>query len=322
MARSLDGAIAERSLKQLGLLTHDELDDLGVTRAQRRRLLGAGVLQRVCPGVVRHTAHPISWEQLLLAAVLAGGAGAVASHMAAAALWRFDSIRPGAVEITVPFTGRSRVALGEGHRSRRLDVADIVTDRLIRRTTPARTILDIAPRLTRAQLEEVVDGAARDGQIRRAHLQWRLDQLPLHRGHDEVQALLDRTEGRDVGDSWLEQEAMRLIDAARLVRPRCQVKKRKVGGGIARVDLIWDDRMLIVELMGHGTHATRRQRQHDAERRARLELLGFRVPEFTYEDVRERPDYFISMLIAHLELGGLCAKAVPGQPVRHTTPRR
>jgi very-short-patch-repair endonuclease len=79
-----------------------------------------------------------------------------------------------------------------------------------------------------------------------------------------------------------------------------QVKKRKAGGGIARVDLFWDDARLAVELAGHRTHSTRRQRQSDPERAARLGLEGWTVVEFTYEDVVERPDYVVDIVRAYL----------------------
>jgi very-short-patch-repair endonuclease len=98
----------------------------------------------------------------------------------------------------------------------------------------------------------------------------------------------------------VEQEALRIVAKAGLPVPRCQVKLRKAGGGIARVDLLWDDGPLVVELDGHGTHATRRQRQADAERAAQLGLAGWRVVRFTYEDVVERPPYIVATIAAYL----------------------
>ena len=82
--------------------------------------------------------------------------------------------------------------------------------------------------------------------------------------------------------------------------PRCQVELRKAGGGIARVDLFWEEARLVVELDGHGTHATRRDRQAAAERAARLGLEGWHVVSFTYEDVTERPGYVVAMIRTYL----------------------
>lgn len=139
----------------------------------------------------------------------------------------------------------------------------------------------------------------------RPRLRWHIDLLRRdgvagRPGLAAVDALLDRTEGRPLGDTWLEQEAIRLIEAAGLPRPRAQVKRRTYGGGIARVDLFWDTARLVVELAGHGTHATRRQRQRDDERAARLGLRGWRVVEFTYEDVVERPGYVVEIIRKYL----------------------
>jgi very-short-patch-repair endonuclease len=68
--------------------------------------------------------------------------------------------------------------------------------------------------------------------------------------------------------------------------------------------MFWDDARLVAELAGHGTHATRRRRQSDAERAARLGLQDWRVVEFTYEDVVERPTYVVDMIRAYLDKAG------------------
>ena len=304
MARDVHGAIAERAPKSLGLFTNDQLDALGVSRQQRRTLLRKGVLIPLARGVVRHAAHPPSWPQRVLAAVLAAGDGAVASHLTAAALWRFDGLaQPAAtIEVTVARRRCPRAVPGTVHRSLDLDAADIEPRQLIPRTTAARTLLDIAPRLGPSQLEAALDDSERRGLTWRPHLRWRIDELRRcgRPGVPALAELLDRTEGRPLGDSWLEQAAIRHIVGAGLPLPRVQVKQRKAGGGIVRVDLFWDAARLVVELAGHGTHSTRRQRQSDAERAARLGLDDWQVIEFTYEDVVERPAYVVEMIRSYL----------------------
>jgi hypothetical protein len=288
----------------LGLVTVNRLTALGLSRQQRRTLVANRVLVPVAPKVLRHAAWPATWQQSVLAAVLAAGDSAVASHFSAAALWRFDGINPGSIEVTVLPTHNPRAVPGIVHRSRDLGAADVERRRLIPRTTPARTLMDIASRVSAAELEQVLDGAERDGLVWRPHLRWRLEQLRRHgrEGVPQLTSLLDRTEGRPLGEGWLEQEALRLIQHAGLPVPRCQVHLRKARGGVTRVDLMWEEARLIVELDGHGTHATRRQRQADAERSARLMLAGWRVVRFTYEDVVERPDYVIQTLRKYLQV--------------------
>lgn len=303
MARTDDRAIAELARQTLGLVTTGQLDAVGVTRQRRRTLISNGVLVPVAHGVLRHAAVVPTWDQQVLAVVLAAGEGAVASHLTAARLWRFEGIGEGPLEITVPRGRQPRAVPATVHRTLDLGPADVEPAGLPR-TTAARTLCDIASRLEPAQLEAVLDHAERRNLVWRPHLRWRLDALRRsgRPGLPALATLLDRTEGRPLGDSWLEQEAIRVVARSGLPLPRVQVKRRKAGGGIARVDLCWDRAGLIVELAGHATHSTRRDRQRDAERAARLVRAGWRVIEFTYEDVVERPEYVAEMIRSHLDL--------------------
>jgi hypothetical protein len=263
----------------------------------------------VAGGVLRHAAYPTSWQQSALAAVLAAGDGAVVSHGSAAAVSRFERLcRPEGVEITVPRGRHPRSALAVVHTAVDLGPADVDRRGLLPCTTPFRTLCDIAPRLSVEHLEAVLDHAERRGLIWRPQLRWRLE---ARRGSGRpglaaLADLLDRTDGRPHGDSWLEEEAIRLIASSGLPMPRVQVKRRTRAGAsvrtIARVDLFWESAKLAVELAGHGSHATRRDRQRDAERAAHVGLLGWRVVEFTYEDVLERPEHVITMIRAYLDL--------------------
>jgi very-short-patch-repair endonuclease len=293
-------ALADLARHALGLVTRDQLAALGWSEQRRRTAVRVGLLVPLASGVYRHRAWPASWRQAVLAAVLAAGPGAVASHMSAAALWGFDGIGRGAVEVTVPRGRQPRNVGGKVRRSRDLVAADVDRGRPVPVTTPARTLLDIAPRLDGTGLEQALDGATRDGLVWLPHLRWRLDEL-RHRGRPGVArlaALLERSEPAPGAESWLEQRALRLLRNAGLPAPRCQLTQRPGGGGAVRLDVAWPDLKVAAEFDGHATHATRRRRQGDSERSARLLLDGWRVVHFTYEDVTERPDYVVATLRA------------------------
>jgi very-short-patch-repair endonuclease len=106
-------------------------------------------------------------------------------------------------------------------------------------------------------------------------------------------------EGPRLEESWLERRLTRLIAAAGLPPPRCQVPLRH-GGGVARVDMLYEHARLVIETDGHGSHATRRERQSDAERDARLGAAGYRVLRFTYDDVVGRPEYVVRMIRSYV----------------------
>jgi len=298
----IDAAIAERAREQLSLITYEQLNALGCTRQMRRTRVRNGVLVPAGHQVLRVAAAPCTWEQMALAAQLDVGAPGAVSHMTAARLWGFDGIRPGAIELVVPFAHHPRPARGRVHR-----VADLATDDVRMRhpfnlTSPERTLVDIAGRCTPLHLETILDLAARDGLLSIDTVGTALDRLrhPGRPGVRRLDAVLGRPTLRQRADSWLERQLLALMAAAGLPPPRTQVELERSDGQVARVDAFYDDARLVIEVDGHRTHSTRRQRQADAEREAALVARGWRVIRFTYEDVTERPAYVAATIATHL----------------------
>ena len=97
------------------------------------------------------------------------------------------------------------------------------------------------------------------------------------------------------GESRLERWFLQIVRQAGIKRPKLQKTFREGTRTIARVDAYFPGG-LVVEVSGHGTHASRRQLQRDAQRRTELTLRGLRVITFTYDDVRDRPAWVITQL--------------------------
>ena len=298
-------AIAERAGNQLGLIKAADLAELGVSRQQQRTLREHGVLVRVGPGVYRHAGFAMDHDQRLLAAAWTAGPRAVISHMAAAGVWRFDGVKLTAVEVSVPTDRMPRSVVGRVHRVRDLADVDVAAVGLLPVTTPSRTLIDVAPRMGQRGLEEALDGACRRQQIYLPYLEWRLEEL-RRRGRPGVagiDALLRHHRRQQHDESWLESAFLRLVRDSGLPPPRTQVSWTDTSDGRRmRVDAVYDEQRLVVEIDGHATHATRRQRQADAERDAKLMAAGMRVIRFTYEDIVERPGYVCATLAAFLGL--------------------
>lgn len=296
-------AIAERAGEQLGLITRYQLTAIGASEQQVRTLVGQGSLLRIGPGVLRLAGFPPTHEQRLLAAAWTAGPGAVVSHLAAAGVWRFDGIQATAVEVSVPSERKPRGVSGKVHRVRDLLAVDVTTVGLLPVTTPSRTLLDAAPRLDAGQLEEALDGACRRGQIYVPYLGWRLNEL-RRKGRPGV-ARVDRLLAgfvRREAESWLESTFLRIVREAGLPPPRVQTSITPGHGGRYRLDARYDEQRLVIEVDGHATHATRRQRQADAERDMRLLADGWRVIRFTYEDIVERPEHVTATIRGFLGL--------------------
>ncbi|HEX3975982.1 MAG TPA: hypothetical protein VHW96_06930 [Solirubrobacteraceae bacterium] len=118
-------------------------------------------------------------QAVIAAAVLAGGATAVASHASAAWLWGFVSRYEPPPEISLA-SGDRRPRHILTHRCPSLQPRDLTRQRDIPTTTPARTTLDLAPRLTTKALSRLVNDARRTGLLRVNALQEVLQRNPLH----------------------------------------------------------------------------------------------------------------------------------------------
>jgi hypothetical protein len=92
-----------------------------------------------------------------MAAVLAGGEGAHLGEVSAAAFWRIRSDSRTRIDVSVPRRRRSTPRL-EMHEVQLQDDEVEIHD-AIRVTTPARTILDLSPRLADKQLKRSVSNA-------------------------------------------------------------------------------------------------------------------------------------------------------------------
>jgi len=195
----------------------------------------------------------------------------------------------------VPRAERRRTTSGLVCTSRRpLSNADIVVVRGLRCLTVERLIVE-SPlfEFSRAETENAIDSAIR----RRLTTEQRLRDRVLREHHPGINGgrlLLDALVDTG-GESGLERWFLRLVREAGLARPVLQKTYRAGGRVVARVDAFFAGD-LVVEVSGHGTHATRRQRQIDAQRHTELTLRGLRVLTFTYEDIRDRPAWVIARL--------------------------
>jgi very-short-patch-repair endonuclease len=71
---------------------------------------------------------------------------------------------------------------------------------------------------------------------------------------------------------------------------------------VARVDFLFDEANVVVEVSGQLGHSTPFDRGRDAQRRNELQDIGRRVYEYTWEDVTKRPAYVRSTLIQRLRI--------------------
>jgi hypothetical protein len=294
---SADVATATIAARQHGLVTRTQLLRCGLSPDQIRRRGRAGALERLAPGVFRVRGAPVTWPATVLAAVLASGPTAVASHRTAAHLLGLEGCRrpTGAPEVTVVRPARGRRELAVVHQTTRRRPTEVIEVEGIPCTRVERTLLDLAAVAPRGVVEAALDGALRDGRTGARRLR-RLLEPGTTQGVPGAARLTELVGIGGRPESWLERRTLALLRAAGLPTPELQQVRHDRSGFVARIDLSLAGGTVVVEVNGHRTHATRRQRQRDHERANRLALLGIVVLQFTYEDVVERPDHVVALI--------------------------
>ena len=101
-------------------------------------------------------------------------------------------------------------------------------------------------------------------------------------------------------ESWLERRFLELLRDAGLPRPECQVVFKDGSKVVARVDFLFRQAKLIVEVSGRKGHVTDAERQKDARRRNALQRAGYTVLEFLTIDVVKDPGYVVREIRSEL----------------------
>jgi very-short-patch-repair endonuclease len=278
-------AIAALAGRQRGLVTRDQLYELGLTRDAIDNRVKSARLHAIHRGVylVGH-AVPVEGAREL-AAALSCGPGAVVSHRSAAGLWRLLSEPTGDPDVTVPGRDCRRERGIRVHLVAALDRRDVRTVRGIPVTTPARTLLDLAAAASLRQLERALAEAEARRLTRRNELLSLLARVGARPGASVLRALVEANTAPSLTRSEAEERFWALIKAAELPTPETNVRV-----GPYEVDFLWRDHGLIVEVDGFRFHSSRTSFERDRRRDAELVSRGYRVIRVTWRQIVDRPE--------------------------------
>jgi hypothetical protein len=287
--------IAALAANQHSVVSTAQLLHHGVTSSTRRKWERSGLISRIGPRSFAMAGSVPTFGRAVAGGLAdLGGFGFVAGR-AGARLYGLDGFSAGPIEFLVARDHRRYSTAGVVHSTGRpIDKADIVTVQGFRCLTAERLIVE-APLFgfSRAEIENAIDSAIRLRLVAEQRLRTRVIRDHCS-GINGSRILLDALVDTG-GESRLERWFLGLIRQAGIARPILQKTYRSGSRTIARVDAYFPGG-LVVEVSGHGTHASRRQRQVDAQRHTELTLRGLRVLTFTYEDVRDRPLWVIARL--------------------------
>jgi hypothetical protein len=292
MDEAVDRAIAALAKRQHGYVKRAQLLSLGLSRQAIGRRIKAGRLIPVYAGVyaVGHTpTHPLERAH---GALLACGPGAVLSHGSAATVWSISKHWQMPFEVTTPGV-RRRHGITTHRAVLRRD--DVTRNLGIRCTSTARTLLDIAPRLTAKQLTRAVNDLRHAHHLRLEQLAELLERYPRHRGAPLLRPFVAHRRGPT--RSGIEDAFLEFTRRYGLPEPLINVK---VNG--REVDAFFPVERVIVELDSWGFHSDRDTFEGDRDRDAAMLEVDLPTVRITWERLTETAEREAKRLHAILEM--------------------
>lgn len=264
--------------RQHGYITRAQLLAAGLGPDAVRYRVATGRLIPVYAGVYAAghvNAAPVARA---CAAVLACGDRSMLSHGSAASLWGFYKYWDAPFEVAAP-TVRQRNGI-QVHRSIKLLRRDRDRQLGIPVTSPARTILDVAPRLTENRLTRVVNDARHARLLHLDDLADVLKRNPVHPGTKWLRTFVENP--RNPTRSPLEDDFMAFVKRYGLPVP---VTNTYLLG--YEIDVLYPAERVIVEVDSYGFHSDRRSFRRDRKRDVVMLAAGYvtvRITDDRMED--------------------------------------
>ena len=289
--RAMDHRIAELAARQGGVVSRKQLFGLGLSAAAIDLRVRRGRLHLVHRGVYAVGHKLVTTRGSYFAALLAVD-GAVLSHGTAAAIWDWRVDRGRRVHVTASGDAGRRSRPGLVVHRCRIDSEQITQHDGLTVTRPERTLLDLAPVLDRAALEQCLARAVMLRHFDRRAFEQLVRASPRRAGVPLLRELLPEWDGRSAPTrSVLEERFLELCRRAELPRPLVN----SLAEGF-EVDFAWPGQRLIVEVDGYAFHASGSAFERDRARDAVLTLAGWRVLRFSWRQVVQEPRHVVAVI--------------------------
>lgn len=288
-----DHALNDLAARQHGVVSIDQIAELGLSRSAWRHRLARDAWTMLSPRVAARTGAPDHEHRAALAAVLDVGPHALMGWESGAHLWGVPGFRLAphhVMEVRDHAPRRSSLAIV--HRPLHGPAPFAAVLHGIPVVRPALLLLQLAPRVHPDRLGRILDNLWSRRLLSGPSVRSQLDPL-MHRGRAGTAVL--RTLLDERGDDYippasgLEARFARILSDAGLPTMRSQVD---VGDGerwCARVDFLDPELPLIIEIDGDAYHRALSDIRADAEREARLVAAGYTVKRFDEHDVWYEP---------------------------------
>ncbi len=278
---------------QCGVLTDAQAQSLGLTAPGLRWQLSSGRWQRPLPKIL--ITHPGPWtpSQRLWAASLWGGNNAVLAAATACELDGLKGKQDSQIHLVTPSTGgRTSRDFVTVHRSTLL-TEDIHPTNVPRRTTPARSVIDLAVSRIRADdATAVIAAAVQQRLVVAEQLSDMIARFPNARHRAAIVGAIEDALGGS--QSLPEMQALRAIRRGGLPEPTRQTIRME-GDRRRYLDLVWLAYCLCIEIDG-GFHIEVDKWIDDMMRDAEISVSGLYVIRVPAAIVRRDPKRFVDLV--------------------------
>ena len=281
MDEPVDKLIAKLAERQRGYVMRSQLLKLGVGRDAIRYRVKLGRLITVYAGVYAVGHVPTLPHDRAVGASLACGPDAVLSHGSAAVVWGIFKRWELPFEVTTPALRRRRGI--KVHRAA-LEPRDIDCELGIRVTSAARTLLDIAPRMTGKALRRAVNDQRRARHLSLPALADVVDRFPRSPGSARLRPLLNAPAGNPTRS---ELEDGFVAFCARWGLPQPETNQWVAG---READAWFPRERVIVEIDGWDFHSDRESFEADREKDAAALALGIETVRLTSARMESDPE--------------------------------
>ena len=301
MYETIDAAVARHAARQHGIFTRTQARCLGASDEEIEYRLDQGRWTARSREALAIAGAPRCFHHDLLAATLSIP-GAAASHESAAQLWDMKGLPRGQIVVTAPRGSNHRLAFAKVRESNDLPARQVHAVDRIAVTSRERTLCDAARLLDPERLGRMIDRQVAGSHVEIPDL-YEVFYGYARRGRPGVRKLRAVLDGRGPGfvapESELEHETLALIRASGLPEPERQVVLVFWESLMGRVDFMYVEARLIIEVDGRRYHGTETF-EHDRLRDNAAGLAGWRVLHFTWKMVTQTPEYVAAAIREHL----------------------
>jgi very-short-patch-repair endonuclease len=287
--------MAALAASQFGILTRDQLADLGYTDHMVDHALRTGRLQAWHRNVFAVGHGGLSPHGLCQAAVLFRGKGALISHQSAIWLWGLERKLEIPVNVSVRWRGHQQGTIGLHHCPALRDEDFSTTERLPVTSVP-RTLLDYAATAKTYRLETAIDRADRLDLLDPAAVDRITEEVRGHRGRRRLQNAI--TIYREVGFTRSGGEKRLLASLADVGVRRPAVNTFVEG---YELDFYWEPERFAVELDSWEHHRTHRSFEGDRKRQDELAMAGIETIRITGTRLKHEPHQVARRIGEHLD---------------------